>query len=66
MGQQLFKALARVAERLLGESNAQDLANTVWVFAMADLLDALLLVALTRAVEQRLGEFNVQSLVNTA
>ena len=31
--EQLFKALARVAERRLDEFNAQELANTAWAFA---------------------------------
>ena len=36
MGQQdeqLFKALARMAERRLDNFNGQDLANTAWAFA---------------------------------
>ena len=31
---QLFMALARMAERRVGEFNAQNLANTAWAFAM--------------------------------
>ena len=33
----LFSVLASVAERRVGESNAQDLANTAWAFAMAQI-----------------------------
>ena len=40
----LFAPLGRAPERRLGEINPQDLANTVWVFAMVDRLDSLLFV----------------------
>ena len=32
----LFAAMARVAERLAGEFNAQDIANTVWALSAAE------------------------------
>ena len=56
----LFAALARAAERHLGEFNAQNRANMAWAFATAIQLDALLFAALARVAEGRLGEFNAQ------
>ena len=41
-------ALARVAERRLGDFIAQGLANTAWAFATAGQLDAQLFTALAR------------------
>ena len=37
---QLFAALARAAERRLGDFNVQELANTAWAFATASQSDA--------------------------
>ena len=54
----LFVALARAAQRRLGEFNTQDLATMAWAFAKVDRPDALLFAALARAAERRLGEFN--------
>ena len=44
----LFAALARVAERRLGEFNAQNLANTAWAFTTTDQWDVLLFAVLAR------------------
>ena len=54
----LFIALARAAERRVGEFNAQNLANTAWAFATADQPGARLFAALARAAERHLGKFN--------
>ena len=62
----LFEALARAAERRMGDFIAQELANTAWAFATAGQLDALLFTALARAAEQRMGDFIAQQLANTA
>ena len=61
MGQQdeqLFTALARVAERCLGDFNVQGLANMAWAFATAGQQDEQLFMALARMTERRLGKFN--------
>ena len=55
MGQadaQLFSALAREAERRMGNFNPQDLANTAWAFATLG--------------QPGLDDFNRQELANTA
>ena len=44
--EQLFKALARMAERRLDTFNAQDLANTAWAFATVGQIDEQLFKAL--------------------
>ena len=62
----LFSALARAAEQRLERFNAQDLANTVWAFAKAELSEELLFVVLPRLLERRLSDFNEQNLSNTA
>merc|ERR1711977_326897 len=62
----LFTALARAAERRLGDFNTQNLANTAWAFAMACQSDVSLLTALARSAERRAGDFNAQGIVNTA
>jgi len=62
----LFGALAKAAERRLGDLNPQDLANTAWAFAMVDQKAASLFAALAAAAELHLGDFNPQDLVNTA
>ena len=62
----LSVALARAAERRLGDFNVQELANTVWAFATANQSEAQLFAALARAAERRQGDFNVQELANTA
>ena len=69
MGQkdeQLFKALAKMAERRLDQFNTQDLANTAWAFATVGQQDEHLFEALARMAEQRLDEFKPQDLANTA
>ena len=45
----LFEALAREAERRLGDFSAQDLAMKAWAFATAGLHVAPLFAALARA-----------------
>ena len=55
-----------MAERRVGDLNAQELANTAWAFATADQSDQLVFAALARAAEWRVGEFNAQELANTA
>ena len=57
MDAQLFTALAREAERRVGNFNAQDLANTAWAFATAGHSDASLFKALARAAERHMGNF---------
>ena len=67
--EQLFKALAKMAERRLDEFNAQDFANTAWAFATVATVgqkDEPLFNALARMAERRLDEFNAQELANTA
>ena len=69
MGQQdeqLFKSLAKMAERRLDEFNAQGLANTAWAFATVGQKDELLFNALARMAERRLDQFNAQGLANMA
>ena len=55
----LFIALARAAERRVGEFNAQDLSNTAWAFAAAGQSDAQVFAALAGAVEWCVGDFNM-------
>ena len=55
-----------MAERRVGNFNAQELANTAWTFATVDQSDALIFIALARAAEQRMTNFNPQNLANTA
>ena len=45
-------ALAREAERRVGDFNPQNLANTAWAFAMAGLSDASLFGVLAKAAER--------------
>ena len=69
MGQkdeQLFKALARVAERCLDKFNEHALANTAWAFATVGQQNEQLLKALARMTEWRLDKFNTQNLANMA
>ena len=69
MGQkdeQLFQALAKMAERRLDQFNAQELANTAWAYATVGQKDEQLFDALARMAERRLEQFNVQNLANTA
>ena len=69
MGQQdeqLFKALAKMAERRLDQFNAQNLANTAWTFAKAGQQQEQLFKALSKMAERRLDQFNAQELANTA
>jgi len=64
--EQLFKALAKMAERRLDEFNAQNLANTAWAFANAGQSDEKLFVELARAAEQRLSDLTELGLTNVA
>ena len=62
----MFVALASVAERRVGDFDAQELANTAWAFAKTEQSDAPLFVALARVAERRMGDFSAQELANTA
>ena len=64
--EQLFKALAMMAERRLDQFNTQNLANTAWVFVAVGEKDERLFKALANMAERRLDEFNAQNLANTA
>ena len=64
--EQLFNALARMAEQRLDQFNAQELANTAWAFATVGQKDELLFNAVARMAERRLDQFNAQDLANTA
>ena len=67
MGQQdeqLFKALAKMAERRLDQFNAQELANTAWAFATAGQQDEQLFKALAKMAGRRLDQFNAQEVAN--
>ena len=55
--EQLFEALAKMAERRLDQLNAQALANTAWAFATVGQQDVQLFKAVARMAEQRLDEF---------
>ena len=50
---QLFKALAKMAERRLDQFNAQELANTAWAFATAGQQDEQLFKAVAKMAERR-------------
>ena len=69
MGQQdeqLFEALAKMAERCLDQFNSQNLANMAWAFATVGQQDEQLFKALAKMAERRLEQFNAQELANTA
>ena len=51
--EQLFKALARMAERRLDNFSARDRANTGWAFATMGQADEQLFKAMARMAEQR-------------
>lgn len=57
--------MARAAERLLSEFNAQGVANTAWAFALVKQLDWGLFVALARVAERASG-FKAQNFANAA
>ena len=63
---QLFTALAREAERRLGDFDPQGLANTAWAFATLGQSDVQLFTALAREAERHLGDFDPQNLANSA
>ena len=54
-----------MAELLVNQFYAQDLANTTWAFATVGQKDELLFNALARMAERRLDQFNAQDLANT-
>jgi len=64
--EQLFAALAVVAERCMMDFNSQDLASTVWVFAMVGYKEEQLVTALAAAAEQRMRDFSSQTLAKIA
>ena len=69
MGQQdeqLFKALARMAEQRRDEFSAQEHANTAWAFLTIGQQDEQLFKALARMAERRLDQFDAQALANFA
>ena len=69
MGQadaRLFTALAKEAERRVGDFNPQDLANTAWAFATLGHVDVQLFMALASEAERRLSDVNLQNLANIA
>ena len=51
-------ALAREAERRMGNFKLQELANTAWAFATQGHPDLQLFNALAREAERRIGNFN--------
>ena len=57
--------MAREAERLVGDFDVQDLANTGWAFAKVSQSDMQLFTVLAKTAEQRLGDFNLQNVANT-
>ena len=64
--EQLFKAVARMAERRLDEFSAQALVNTAWAFATVGQQDEQLFNALARMAEWHLDKFSGQALANAA
>ena len=56
--EQLFKALARIAEWCLDQFNAQDFSNMAWAFATVSQQDEQLFKALSSMAVQRLDKFN--------
>ena len=64
--EQLFNALAKMAERRLDQFNAQELANTAWAFATVGQQDEQLFKVLAKIAKQRLNQFNAQGLANMA
>ena len=64
----LSTVFAMAAERLVADFNAQELANTAWVFAWAPMVgqsNTPLFLALGRAAEERLDVFGPQGLAIT-
>ena len=53
----LFAALAKEAERRMGNFKPQELANTAWAFAMLGQADAQLFTAFTRQADRCPGHF---------
>jgi len=62
----LFTALARVAERHVGDFKPQELSKIAWAFAMVGRSDAQLFPALVRATERGVRDFKPQELANIA
>ena len=63
---ELSAVLAQAAEGLIGDFNAQDLANTGWAFATVSRADALLFMALAREAERHASDFTSQNLAHAA
>lgn len=59
---QLFRALAKAAERCMGDFKAQEVANTAWAFATGGQSDGQLFTALARVAERRMDDFNTKAL----
>ena len=55
--EQLFKALARMAEQRLDKFSVQSLCNTAWSFATVDQQDEQLFKAFRKALNAISGEF---------
>ena len=69
MGQQdeqLFKALAKMAEQRLDQFNAQELANMACAFATVGQQEEQLFKVVAKMAQRSLDEFNVQELANMA
>ena len=56
----LFAALARQAELLVSEFNAQNIVNAVWAFSTLGHLDKALFAALATEAQLRVCEFDAQ------
>ena len=56
--EQLFKALAKMADRCLDKFNAQELVNMAWAFATVGQEDMQLFKVLARMAERRLDKFD--------
>ena len=58
----MFVALARTAERRLGDLGAQDLANTAWAFATSSQCDVQLFSKFALVAERHLCDFSTLEL----
>ena len=57
-----MKAVERRVREILGEFDAQGLANTVWAFAKLEMKEEALMKAVARRALEILEEFNAQNL----
>ena len=64
--EQLFKAVAKMAEQRLDQFNVQNLANTAWAFATVGQRDSQLFEEVAKMAAWRLDLFNAQDLASTA